>query len=188
MRALAAACLFAAGCFSTGGGASSGDGGQAFTGPVLTVTVGSLRYGPGVADQASTADVIDQYDGTGQITSSRLIINAVSRAIGATCAFQFERFGRFVQPIVPNTYIVKTPLGTTTDDGTVSPGAGEQVLIPEGSFRCTGSGCDGATLGLRIVGPTEVEGYLAGPFASDAGFGVADVVCSFRVPVRTFQR
>lgn len=184
------AALLLAGCLFPSSG-NKGDGGAAqngFGSPSVLVTAGGGRVGPVVPAAGSFADLVDEKDPlTGRVTASRLSISAVSA--NAACQIYAERLGDGVYPFFATGYSLQAQVSAATSDGTASPGAGERVVVGDTSWRCVGSGCDGAQLTLRALDATHVEGFLSGTFESEQVAGYADAVtCSFWLPFRTFQR
>jgi hypothetical protein len=182
--------LVAAGCFFPAGN-GNGDGGSSqngFTAPTLMVTAGGLRVGPVAPDPGSFADLVDEKNAvTGRVVSSKLSI--VVSGGGASCQLYGERAGDGVFPFFATAYTLMSQVSATTGDGTASPGAGERIATAQSSWRCVGNGCNGAQLFIRALDATHIEGFVSGTFESEQVGGYFDsAVCSFWLPMRTYQR
>ena len=173
--------------FNGGGGSTDGGGTYGYGAPTLQVTIGSAKYGPSVLDSGSFVDIIDE-GATGALTRSSVDLVLSSAATGASCQLRGERFGSNVQPIIANVYALTAPTGVQTQDGTVSPGAGEQMVVPDGNFACSGTDCDGGALVFTVLARDHVEGYLTTTLNDSLGRGATSGTCSFWAPVRTYQR
>jgi hypothetical protein len=186
-----AALVGASGCslFDNGSGGGNGGGGGGAVGfgrPTLELTISGMHFGPSSPDPGSGVDLATSRDITGAVTSTTLTISASSASTGASCGFGFQRYGDSIAPFQgPGTYQLEAE--TATGSGMVAPLASETVTVPQGSFVCSGSTCDGAVLVLTVLASDHVEGSLSGTFADTGGAGAADVVCSFYLPTRSFM-
>jgi hypothetical protein len=184
-RAIQYAFLLLAGCSGTG---TTGDGGYnyGFGTPTLQLTINGVRFGPSVPDAASGGELVTTRDASGQVVDSTFRLSVSSAATGAACNIAVQRFGSGVGPIIALPYQFATPRNARTDDGTVAAIGGESVSVPQGTWQCTGSSCDGSVLSFTVLAADHVEGLLTGTFQHTGGMGEASVVCSFYVPMRTY--
>lgn|GEM_PF-6250747 len=173
--------------FNGGGSTTDGGGTYGYGRPTLQVTIGGATYGPSVLDSSSYVDVVDE-GVTGQLTHSSVTLFLSSAATGASCSLRGERFGVNVQPIIANVYTLVAPTGAQTQDGTVGPGSGESMVVPDGSFSCAGSDCDGGALVFTVLQRDHAEGYLNATLNDSLGRGSTSGTCSFWAPVRTYTR
>lgn len=185
--ALALGVLLGGGCFPTGSdGGDGGSGGQyGFSAPTLELTVGGVHFGPAAPDPGAAADLVTTRDAiTGRITGSSFRLAASIGSAG--CQLAFDRYGDGTA-IGVGQYAVQSMQGASTINGTVYPTTGERIATPEGGAGCSGSGCDGAAFVLTAVDAMHAVGYFSGTVQADSGAGQAAIVCSFYVPMRTYQ-
>jgi hypothetical protein len=165
-----------------------GGGPVGFLEPTLLLTINGVQF-RSVPDSGSGADIAStQNPTTGLLLDTTLTIQASSSSTGAFCQFSLQRFGNGLVPWRAGvSYALKANTAGATSDGTASPIAGETVGVPQGTWSCTGSGCDGAVLVLSYLAADHIEGFLTGTFASSSGAGDASVVCSFYLPMRSYN-
>ena len=194
MRFLAA--LFSvtlAGCslFGTGsdGGATNPPSGQVgFGAPTLELTISGVRFGPAAPDAASAASLSTTHDASGQISGATFQLGISSSALGASCQLSIERFGTAIAGFNTGAYTLADPGPSGTADGTASPIGNITVTVPQGTFQCSGSDCDGMALVFSTLAADHVEGYASGTLQDSGGNGQAEVVCSFYAPMSSFTQ
>jgi hypothetical protein len=185
-HALALLLMAAAGCGpdrpAGGGDGGLGDGGLiAFT-PTLGVAINNVIYGPSAPTAGSGASFINTRDPeTGRVTSSVFRMEASSAESGTSCSVGAQRLGSDVTPIGQGSYTFAAQLVLS-----VSPIEGESVTVPQGSWRCTGSDCNGTVFAITRLEAHRVEGYIRGVWPDSSGSAIASVVCSFDVPLTTY--
>lgn len=159
-------------------------GGQGYGKPTLEVTVGGVHFGPATPGGGSAASLVNTRDEqTGRIVDSVFRVAASAPSVGATCSLNAQRFGDGVAPIRQGSFQFMDNGGR--QDGTIVPVEGESVVIPEGSWMCTGAEC--GSLVLLTLDETHVEGYLSGAFQRASDGSWASVVCSFYLPWGTYS-
>jgi hypothetical protein len=177
--------IFSGGCFPTGSSSSDGGSGAVgYSAPTLEVTVNGVHFGPAAPDPGAFADLVVTRDASGNAMGGSFRLGASVGSAG--CALAFDRYGSGVGLGV-GMYLVQSMQGAVTADGTVYPTSGERIATPGGGAGCTGSGCDGAAFVLSAVDATHATGYFQGTVVADSGAGEANVVCSFWVPMRSYQ-
>lgn len=186
MRLLLGALLLAGCNFGSTGGADGG-GGYGFGQPALQVTINGVQFGPAAPDATSYAELVTQRDGAGRVLQSTFTVAASASAVGAACNLVVQRFGSGATAIAALPYQLQVAGTNGTPDGTVAPIAGERVSVPQGTWQCTGSSCNGGTFNLSVLDASHAEGFLSGVFAHTGGVNDANVVCSFWLPMRTYQ-
>lgn len=171
------------------GGATSDGGGQFGYGkPTLEVTIAGVHFGPSAPDPGSRADYVNTRDSfTGRVTGSTFQAQASSSASGASCAVAVRRAGDGVDPIRVGAYQVIAASFGNTPDGAVSVVGNQGVAVPQGTWVCSGSGCGGGVFSLIALDAKHAEGFFSGTLASTAGGGITSVVCSFYLPIGTFN-
>jgi hypothetical protein len=173
---------------SSSDGGASGGGAYGYGKPTLQLTIDGVQFGPSVPDVGSGGDVSRTLDPTtGSVTDTVLRLTMSSAATGAACNFSLERFGQGLPPWRAAGYSIAAGGVGATADGQASPIAGESVSVPQGSWSCSGSTCEGAVLVLSYLAADHVEGYLSGTFDSATGSGASSVVCSFYLPMRSYD-
>ena len=191
-HALAALALLAAACDlfpNQGDGATTSDGGaNGYGRPTLEVTIAGVHFGPSTPDPGSRVDYVNTRDNsTGRITDSTFQLQATSTKSGAQCAVAVHRAGDGVDPIHTGGWQVIASSFGPTPGGAVAVIGNQGVAVPQGTWLCSGASCNGAGFALTALDATHAEGYLAGTFPSSTGGGLANVVCSFYLPIGTFQ-
>jgi hypothetical protein len=155
---------------------------------MLEVIVNGVHYGPSPATASSGARLVNTHDPqTGQVTSSAFSLTASSAEAGTSCGVSAQRSGLGVMPLGQGTYSFAVQ-SVRPNLNTVSPidGEGESATVPQGSWRCTDAGCNGSSLAITRMDPSEVEGYITGTWPAASSSALAQVVCSFRVPLTTY--
>jgi len=169
-------------------GGASGGGAVGFGAPTLELTIDGTQFGPSIPDVGSGADITSTVDPTtGSVSDTVLRIATSSAATGAACNFSLERFGEGLPPWRAAGYSIAAGGFGATADGQAAPVAGEAVSVPQGSWSCSGSTCEGAVLVLSYLAADHIEGYLSGNFDSATGAGASSVVCAFYLPVHTYD-
>ena len=193
LAALFSVTLAGCGLFGSGsdGGATNGNpsGGQVgFGAPALELTISGVRFGPAAPDATSAGSLSTTHDATGQISDATFQLGVSSSAIGASCQFAIQRFGTAIAGFNAGAYTLADPGPSGTADGTASPIGNLTVSVPQGSFQCSGSTCDGMALVFSTLAADHVEGYASGTLQDVGGSGPADVVCSFYVSMSSFSQ
>ena len=116
-------------------------------------------------------------------TGNDLVIHAEGGI--ARCDMHVSRFGANVLPFRAAPYAIRTPLGDTTPEGTVSPSGPITVVAGQLTLQCGGAEC--GSLVPTILDDKHVEGYLSGSLADPSDGQVSSVVCTFYVPWRIYQ-
>jgi hypothetical protein len=181
---VAAGAIFCCGgCWPTDAPSKSDGGAVAYAAPTLQLTVSGVHFGPTAPDPGSYVDLVVSRDATGMPNGASFRLQA---SIGtAGCGLAFDRFGPGTT-IGVGQYTVQSMQGAFTLDGTVYPTTSERIATPEGGAGCTGTDCDNAAFVLSAVDAQHASGYFRGTVTADSGAGVADVVCSFWIPMRTY--
>jgi hypothetical protein len=160
---------------------NNGDGG-AWKMPTFEVTVGGVHFGPGAPDVGSAAQLVNTYDSfTGRRQSSSFAVRASSAETGATCNVAVFRQGDDIASINVGAYQLQATSFGRTPDGVVVPLGSESVTIPQGTWSCSGSACNGAALVIIEADTAHVLGYIAGTYQASTGSASHSVVCSFWV-------
>jgi hypothetical protein len=188
---LAALMLSGCGLFGNAagdGGTSSTPSQYGFGGPALEVTINGVHFGPAAPDPGSGVSLSTSRDGAGQIDQAILNINASSTAGGASIALGFQRYGTNIAGFTAGYgYTVAAGSGLNgSPDGTILTGGSETVAVADGTFQCTGSGCEGGALLLTVLQADHVEGSYSGNFDDTQGRGTVPVVCSFWLPTLSY--
>jgi hypothetical protein len=181
---LAVTLLGLPGCFPAGSSSNGASGNYGYSGPTFELTVSGQHFGPTVPAAGSGASLVTQYDASGAVASASFSLNAAISDGSAGCQLAFERYGGALGNFQ---YNVASQQGATTADGTVYASVPERITLPGDSASCSGSGCDGAGLALTALDAQHVTGYFRGTMQDAAGQGAADVVCSFWLPMLTYQ-
>lgn len=178
--------LCSGGCFPPSGQSSDADGGQpGFMGPTLELTVNGVHFGPAVPDPGSAVDLINTRNALGgRVTGSSFRLAASVGAAG--CQLAFDRYGDGAALGVGQ-YRVQSIQGSSTANGTVYPTTAERIATPAGGASCTGTGCDGALLAITALDSSHMTGYFSGTVQADSGAGQAAAICSFWLPLRSYQ-
>jgi hypothetical protein len=184
----AALAFFCGGCFpstGSGGGGGSGGGAVPFSAPTLEVTVSGVHFGPSAPDSGSAGSLVTQRDATtGVVSDATLHINGSLTADGVGCNFVFDTFG---SPLGVGQYTISSQVQGTTPSGIVYPTGTERVQTPEGGAGCSGSACDGGALVITSVDAAHIYGYVQATVMADSGAGLADIVCTFWLPMSQYQ-
>lgn len=167
-----------------------GSQGYGYGKPTLAVTVNGVHFGPATPDPSSAASLVDSRDSVGRVTSSSFRVQASAGSVGAACSLNVQRsggsFGGEVDPIGVGSFLLSSASGAE-GFGTLKPIEGEVVSTPQGTWSCTGAACNNAGFVLTHLDADHAEGYLSGTFASSVGGPPAQVVCSFYLPLSTYQ-
>lgn len=175
----------AGGCFPAGADGADGGGQYGYSSPTLELTVNGVHFGPGAPDPGAGASLVTTRDATtGRITGASFRLAASLGSAG--CQLAFDRYGDGAA-IRVGQYRVQSMQGAFTLDGTVYPTTAERIATPAGNAGCTGSGCDGAAFVLDALDATHASGYFSGTVQADSGAGQAAVICSFWVPMASYQ-
>ncbi len=167
------------------GGSGGGGGATGFVAPTLELTVSGVHFGPAAPDAGSSASLITQRDGLGNALSSTFTLDGGLSSLGAGCSFRFDTFGG--PTIGLGQYTISAATGSVTANGTVSPTGSESVTTPEGPASCAGTDCDGGALVISAIDAAHVYGYVSATLSAASGAGVADVVCTFYLPMSSYQ-
>lgn len=171
-------------------GSDGGSQSYGYGKPTLALTVNGVHFGPATPDSSSTASLVDSRDSVGRVTLSSFRVQASAGSVGAACSLNVQRsggsFGNEVEPIGVGSYLLSSGSGAEAF-GTLQPIEGEVVSTPEGTWSCSGAACNNAGFVLTHLDADHAEGYLSGTFASSVGGPPAQVVCSFYLPLSTYQ-
>jgi hypothetical protein len=166
----------------SGGGGSSGT--RAFTGPTLELTVTGMHFGPAAPDSGSSASLVTTRDSLGNISGSSFRLGATLQAAGAGCNFAFDTYG---SAIGVGQYLISSQANGATPSGIVYAPGSERVQTPETGAGCSGTACDGGAFVIIAVDAAHVYGYVRATMSADSGAGVADIVCTFYVPMSQYS-
>jgi hypothetical protein len=181
---LAAAAAFSGCLLPQSNGTSDGGTSSPWTANRLEITVSGVHFTSDAP--VGSASLVNSQDTSGNVNSS---FQLSASGAGAGCNLRFDRFGAS-SGIGVGQYTVESNVGTATGSGQVYPTVGEEIDLPAangGSAHCSGSACDNAAFVINGVDAQHVYGYWMGQVQSDQGLGVADVVCTFYVPMTQYQ-
>jgi hypothetical protein len=175
---------------TTDGGTSTGDTNRnGFGVPTLELTINGVRFGPSAPAAGSVASVTSQRDASGVLQQTTFVVSAASSVSGASCSMSLVRFGNGIAGFRGGgaAYRVMSASASATPDGTVAPQGGESVSVPQGTWSCNGSDCDGGVLLLTTLAADHIEGAVSGTYLNPLSGTDADVVCSFYLPTGAYD-